>query len=233
MNKAICVFNDYSHDHNNFLPGVAEDKKRIRTMLTEGGYDIEEVTNENDIEKSVVNISQKWKDQAIDRLHFHFSGHGSINQTVNTKGISPGWDCIIGDDGTLIPIHRMKCLLAQLKPEKLTIILDCCRNFERSKKYISTNTFLQELQEIPISDWKNMVTFYSTPVSNTTLDTNSFSKELWKLYGEKNHHIPVTKIASLINKSWSDREVDQICTSEIFEVNNNWKGIFWPTQPLS
>ena len=65
-------------------------------------YDIEEVTNQNDIEECLRDISKKWSDETIHRLHFHFSGHGSINQTVNTKGISPGWDCIIGDGGTLL-----------------------------------------------------------------------------------------------------------------------------------
>ena len=44
-------------------------------------YDIEEVTNQNDIEECLRDISKKWRDETIHRLHFHFSGNGIMDQT--------------------------------------------------------------------------------------------------------------------------------------------------------
>ena len=73
-----------------------------------------------------------------------------------------------------------------------------------------------------------MVTLYSTCESLDSYDENSFSKELWKVYQEQNYQIPINKIAKMVNDSWYNRLVNQLCTMEIVEVADNWKDKNWP-----
>ena len=66
------------------LPGANQDRATIREML-EKDYDMAEMKDQEDIEHCVINLLRQWQHEKINRLHFHFSGHGIFNQTVQTK----------------------------------------------------------------------------------------------------------------------------------------------------
>ena len=201
-------------------------------------YDIEEVTNQNDIEECTIDILRKWQNEDIHRLHFHFSGHGIINQTVDAYELdqdvmdadTPIWHCLVGNNGdrSLCSVHNIKHLLTQLNPDIITITLDCCCSFQRTRKKTGTKIRLAKLAPIPPEAWRKMVTFYSTCKSLDSNDEDSFSKELLKVYQEQNHQIPIHKMAKMVKDSWNNRRVKQLCTMEIVEVADNWKNKNWP-----
>ena len=202
-------------------------------------YDIEEVTNQNDIEECLRDISKKWRDETIHRLHFHFSGHGIMDQTFvkafNTNQDfmeinTPIWDHIVGNNGdqNLFSVHFIKYLLNKMNPEMLTITLDCYHDFVLRRPIVKPKLELPVLPTNLESDLRNMLTLHSTCGSSISYDADSFCKELWKVYQENQHHIPLMKLSTLINDSWNNRRVNQVCTMETLEVQNDLKGKCWP-----
>ena len=202
-------------------------------------YDIEEVLNQNDIEECIVDILRKWKgEENIRRLHFHFSGHGIINQTYEPDDTdqvmdadTPTWHCLVGNNGdsSLHSVHQIKHLLNQANPDFITITLDCNRSLDHLRQNPRKRFSFGKLPiKLPQDNWPKMATIYSTCDSQASYDENSFSKELWKVYQEQDHHIPITKVAKLVNDSWGNRMVNQVCTMEIINIGDNWKNKYWP-----
>ena len=217
--------------------------------MLKSDYDIVEVMNHNDIHAFVEETLEKWKNEKIHRLHFHFSGHGEINQIVNTGKSTqsrPIWECMVNDDGTLTSVYDVQYLLTQFKSEMITLALDCCRTLSlqaeegrelnrRNDGALREIVKTQDLHQIPISDWEKMVTFHAIPQSDPDSDEDCMTNELFKVYKEKNHRIPITQLAHLLNNSWEQRGVsNQRCMADIIEVfrsvegRDNWEGIFWP-----
>merc|ERR1719167_514793 len=98
--KAICIFNDYKTlktDQWGPLNGVADDRICFKTMLK--NYEKVEVgANVVNIKEFVHKTIQKWKDEKVSRLHFHYSGHGISNKLV--KAVFSGtteYKCISPD----------------------------------------------------------------------------------------------------------------------------------------
>ena len=224
------------------LPGVNQDKSFITTMLIKD-YDIEEVLNQNDIEECIVDILKKWKEgeEHIRRLHFHFSGHGIINQAIDDCEIdkaeqpidanNPILHCLMGNNGetSLYSVDQIKQLLNQANAEVITITLDCCRSYDKLREIAKKKISLGKLPRIPHDNWPKTAVFYPTCESTlASYDENSFSKELWKVYQEQDHHISISKMGKLVNESWSNRMVDQQCTIEMVNVGDNWKNKSWP-----
>ena len=237
-NKALCIFNEYrtasaSHEGWIDLPGVNEDKSFITTMLIKD-YDIEEITNQFDIEECIIDTLKKWKGEKIHRLHFHFSGHGYINQTEDTsedeeETTMPTPNFVVGNIGNkyICSLHEIKYLLAQSNSDVITITLDCSRSYrpnQRSKPRVPFTKF----PLIPQKDLNRMVTMYSTCESLATYDENSFLRELWKVYQEQNHRISITKMAKLVNDSWHNRRVNHVCSVEMLEEGESWQKKYWP-----
>ena len=73
-----------------------------------------------------------------------------------------------------------------------------------------------------------MATFYSTCESLASLDGESLSKELYKVYNDQNQRIPVLYLSRMVNDSWSSRNVKQFCMKELVEIGDNWEGKSWP-----
>ena len=148
VNRAICIFNNYSNAQAQLegwgeLPGVKSDMRTMTRML-EKHYDIVTLIDKEDIELCIKRLLDQWKDEYINRLHFHFSGHGFYNQTVDaernefdevdsSQSITPIGECVVGNNGQkgLCSILQIQHLLSRANAEKITITLDCCRSLDR------------------------------------------------------------------------------------------------------
>ena len=148
MNKAICIFNTYNDEPDGWLniPGVIGDIDKMTKMLEEH-YEVVTMTNQDAIDICVARILVRWKDLDINRLHFHFSGHGINNQTVEIHrnefdeidSPTPTGECLVGKNGDsdLCSVLDIQNLLTLLNPERITITLDCCRVLDRERKRAS------------------------------------------------------------------------------------------------
>ena len=200
-------------------------------------YDIEEITNQFDIEECIIDTLKKWRGEKIQRLHFHFSGHGFFKPPIkenpdneeDRETTTPIGHCLVGNIGTqhLCTIQKIKYLLAQSNSDIITITVDCSRSFERNRRIRAQMppTILPGIQR---DDLARMATMYSTCESLASYDENSFLRELWKVYQEQDHRISITKIQKLINDSWKNRKINQVCIVEMIDVGDNWKKKYWP-----
>ena len=118
-------------------------------------------------------------------------------------------------------------VLLSLKPDVLTITLDCSREIFSDREMDSEGIKVHHRKHAPEAK-KIMATFYSTYEGNCSSDFDSLSKELYKVYQDVNHRIPILKLAELVNDSWQDRNVNQYCTEDLVKVGGNWKNEFWP-----
>ena len=242
VNKAILIFNEYDDqeaisDGWIFLPGVKDDRRIWKNFL-ENRYDIVEGVNLNDIEKFVRDLLPQWQDEKIDRLHFHFSGHGIFNQTIHAQisdqGTSstrasdtPFGECLLGNNGDkgLCSILEIQKLLTDFHPNIITVTLDCCRTLDRPKCRIE----LAKLPKVDNEDWKKIATIYASCLTQPAYDTR-FSKELEKVVAStKSGRIPINKIARCVNESWHKKGFNaQVCTHAIVEIGDNWDKLFFP-----
>ena len=168
-------------------------------------------------------ILREWQHEKINRLHFHFSGHGIFNQTVqisdSTKdevdSSTPFGECLLGNDGdeNLCSIRRIQNLLTLFNANTITLTLDCCRTLDRPQK-TRQRVKLAELPRISNENWLKIATIYSSCKTLPAYDTNSFSKELSKVINRK-RRIPINQIAKLVNESWLKQGLKlQFCNIE-------------------
>ena len=144
---------------------------------------------------------------------------------------TPTWHCLVGNNGdsSLYSINQIKHLLKQANPEFITITLDCNRSLDHLRQNPKKRFAFGKLPiKLPQIRSVNIVTLYSNCDTQDLYDENSFSKELWKVYQEKEHHIPINKMAKLVNDSWGNRRVNHVCTMEIFNIGELWKNKYWP-----
>ena len=121
------------------------------------GYKNKVVSNKDDIGSEVDQFmkEQSTATKEINRLHFHFSGHGVYNakvlledskklKTETEETETPNGNCIVGTTGELFSVHDLKVKLLgnALKPrvetrgskvtvKTITITLDCCNELRR------------------------------------------------------------------------------------------------------
>ena len=128
------------------------------------------VTDTADIKTEVERFAKQNPNQGV--IHFHYSGHGEHNATIEVnqekvslmakikgKGKSdkmqttdtPVGDCLVGTSGKLFPVSDLKHILLKSNPEKVIISLDMCRNRtrkKRNKKEKKKNTVILRLHKI-------------------------------------------------------------------------------------
>jgi len=243
VNIAICIFNTYDNqlakdDGWGTLPGAMQDVATIRGML-ENDYNIAEMTDQDDIEHCVVQMLRQWQDVKIGRLHFHFSGHGIFNQTVQINDSqrdevdsgTPFGECILGNNGDqgLCSILRIQNLLTQFNADIITLTLDCCRSLDRPQT--RQRVKLAKLPVISNDDWLRIATVYSSCKTRPAFDQTSFSNELSRVISStKGGRIPINKIAKLVNESWrKDGFNHQYCNIERIEGGKlDWDKLYWP-----
>ena len=248
---AICVFNRYNNTkaYNDGwlpLPGVSEDERVIREMLRTD-YVMEILTNQEDISSSIIDLKLKWKDQNIGRLHFHFSGHGIINQTIDAVKMDPNVNvftsntpfghCLVGDDGDchLTSVLDIKHHLNEFNSESITITLDCCRDLDRPRQKVE----LAKQPTIGPESWYKMATFYATCETIPSRDRFSLSQALYQVHKKRNKCIPILEMDKEVNDYWkANMELQkriakgtvkkQYCMRELVQEGDNWKCETWP-----
>ena len=73
-------------------------------------------------------------------------------------------------------------------------------------------------------------TIYATPNRHTAADTQSLTRELYKVTKQGTKSILIRDISKAVNDSWDDNSiVDQRCITEIVEMKDNWADYMWPT----
>ena len=243
VNKAICIYNTY-HDERakadrwDTLPGVIGDMTKMTKMLEEGHYDVRNEINQDNIENCIARVLWQWKDEKINRLHFHFSGHGIHNQTVETHrndldevdSSTPIGECLVGNMGDrgLCSVLRIQELLTYLDPDRITISLDCCRTLDRPREKTRERVKLAEMPRIEKHHWRKIATIQASCKTLPSYDMMSFTNELLSVYNRHKGHIPIDKMDELVNNSWYERGIDQLCQMEIVRVGDNWKNLYWP-----
>ena len=178
------------------------------------------------------------QDEKIDRLHFHYSGHGIFNQTVETNNSNHKvlhsettfGPCIVGNNGdkSLCSILTIQSLMARANADIRTLTLDCCRDLDRPRSRHKVK--LAKLPVISTEDWKRIATIYSTCLTQTARDRRSFSQELCKVIrSTKYGRVAFKQIAKLVNESWhKDGLTSQLCNIDLREVGDNWDKVYWP-----
>ena len=215
----------------------------MRAMLL-GSYEMEEGNNIDDIDDFIETVIKQWHDEneKVERLHFHFSGHGQIKSKLELETsedakhpytMDPIGQCLIGNTGKYVGLRSIQYLLTTAKPEVLTITLDNCRVFEKVDERVHMTLPFEETFEH--DSLKRMATFYASLDSHGAKDENSFTTELYKVWDESNGQILIRDICIKVNASWEEKKLDKDrgCT-EIFGFNTNfWDDKFWPTSGLN
>ena len=238
VNKAIGIFNTYQNqqaaaDGWDAIPGANQDRITIRRML-ENHYDIVEMVDQYDIEYCVQKMLSQWLHEKIDRLHFHFIGHGIFNQTAEINETqdsrTPFGECLLGNNGHqgLCSVLSIQKLLTQFKADIITLTLDCCRSLSRGQT--RQRVKLAKLPVISNEDWLRIATVYSYKARHA-VDQTSFSNVLSRVISSaKDGRIPINKIAKLVNESWrKDGINNQYCNIERIEGGKlDWDKLYWP-----
>lgn len=208
--------------------------------MLEKKYDVVVKTNQKYIEICVMSILQKWQHEKIRRLHFHYSGHGINNRIVNipkatidnfhydeVDSSSIIGECMVGSNGDkgLCAVLTVQKLLTILKPEVITMTLDCCRNQNRSQSK-SQLIKLPELPTITSDDWSKMATLSSTCQTLTSSDFASLSNELEKVHRSEGR-IKISEMAKKVNESWEKSGISQRCKMDYVQLPK-WDELYWP-----
>ena len=103
--------------------------------------------------------------EEIDRLRFHFSGHGVHNariqlepdeekemrergQSDTSTNKTPVGECWVGTTEELYSVHDLKRKLLECVSNKITITLDCCRTQHRGPE---TRLALKLKEKLPLA----------------------------------------------------------------------------------
>ena len=70
-----------------------------------------------------------------------FKGHGTDNGKIevnNGKAETPAGECLVeaGYSNKLLSIHDLKVCLLEFNADRITLTLDCCRNFSRGNQIV-------------------------------------------------------------------------------------------------
>ena len=119
-------------------------------------------------------------------------------------------------------------MLGRSNAKKITITLDCCRSLDREIGKTRERVKLAPMPKIDKSNWLKIATIQAACKTLPAYDSNSFTRELHKVFKSRNGHIPIDKMDELVNNSWFQRGIEQLCQLEIVKVGDNWKGLCWP-----
>ena len=246
VNLALIIANKkYKHPLSS-LPNVTEDAEMMTDMLSSHDYEIDLYQDVQDIGNQLEEFVDKWKVKEIDRLHFHFSGHGAYNariqlepdeleerikeggqsDTKTTK--TPVGRCLVGSAGGLYAVHDLKRKLLECGSNKITITLDCCRVQHRGLETQQSVT-LKEKEPLTIAEQEKIVVISGSLDLHPIDDRWSLKRELYKVTDAGKTPILVTKIAKKVNDSWKKKGIEQRSKIDLLEDGVNWAGYIWPT----
>eukprot|EP00092_Neocalanus_flemingeri_P007908 GFUD01008534.1.p1 GENE.GFUD01008534.1~~GFUD01008534.1.p1 ORF type:complete len:835 (+),score=179.70 GFUD01008534.1:45-2549(+) len=161
MEALIIVNWKYISKEHKDLANPEKDGELMEKLLKDGGYQNPVlVQNEEDMESVVKDFIEKQK-EPLERFHFHYSGHGTYNDTVpldkhnytkrltadrefesvfatQRNSVSYG-DCMIGSSGNLYLVVDLIRDLLKLKCARWTVTLDMCRNEVEDTRGSSVN----------------------------------------------------------------------------------------------
>jgi len=250
LKVALIIINgDYNKSDYSTLNGVVEDGKKMKEML----WRYDDVVLLNDVTDIAEAVSDFYKRQratfkTIERLHFHYSGHGVENANIEIDphactveedrityhSLTPSGGCMVGCSGELYSVHDLKQELLKCSPQTFTLTLDCCRSTGQStgqkrgkdhhKQYVS----LRNMTAISDEDQIKIATIHGTSDLHPANDSDSFTKELYSVYVSEKHEIEILKIVSKVNESWMNRGIRQYCKLDFLDVGINWKFYVWP-----
>ena len=114
---------------------------------------------------------------------------------------APYGDCIVDCNGDLYSVHDLKHELVGSQTGKIVVTLDCCRDKRGVSKRIVTlrltsyhYNYLLLKKEMKTEDEERLLVIQGTSDLHSASDSNSFTKELHKVYGDEGKSIPILEI---------------------------------------
>ena len=229
MRGLIIANKEYKNEELINLPNVANDSKMMNEMLgIRHGYKVTLYEDVTDIGAKLEEFKEEVGLEEIERLHFHFSGHGANNArivvdqhdltTEDLKRIKEGHqsdtkttktpvgECLYGTTGDLFSVHDIKRKLLDCgsKVSKITITLDCCRVQYRNRGGPETRQVVRLREKQPLqSDEQKKIAVISGALEFHPVDDNaSLTKELYKVTDAGRKPILLTHLAKAVNDSW-------------------------------
>ena len=254
MRGLIIANKDYKNEELVNLPNVAKDSEMMKEMLGRHGYKVTLYEEVIDIGEKLEEFKKEVALEEIERLHFHFSGHGANNARIfveqhdlkpwNVKGSksdtkttkTPVGECLYGTNGDLCSVHDIKRKLLDCgsKVSKITITLDCCRVQYRNRGGPETRQVvrLRENQALQSGEQKKIAVISGALDLHPVDDNASLTKELYKVTDAGKKPKLLTHLAKAVNDSWEKRGVPQMSKIDLVEVGENWTKYMWPTAKI-
>ena len=245
-NLGLIITNQkYESEDLDDLPKVAEDAKMMKEMLSSHDYEIELYPDVEEIGNQLEKFQQNVAGREIDRLHFHFSGHGVHNariqlepdelERMKERGQSdtkttktPVGRCLVGTTGKLYSVHDLKRKLLECGSTKITITLDCCRTQHRGLQK-RRSVKLKEKLPLPIAEQEKIAVISGALDLHPIDDKWSLTKELYEVSDAGTTPILLIEIAKKVNASWKRKGIEQRSKIDLLEDGENWAGYMWPT----
>ena len=187
--------------------------------------DTGEVKGDKDVadkEKGKVGeVDDEAKDPQINRLHFHFSGHGGSHHNEQ---------CLVGTTGTLILRSELINLLLEFGSETITTTYDCCRGWATPVRYTRSGGSAPNKGPFSMmTNRENIFEIHATVDDHKSFDDNSLTKELSKVTNKGKKPILISEISREVNNSWQGRGIENQASESItIERGINWRDYMWP-----
>ena len=199
--------------------------------MLSGSYEVIEKRNVNDIIEELRTIIKRIKKENdfIERLHFHFSGHGGYfvmnpgDNHMDSKILS-----VIGYQGEVFGINQIKVELIKANAKIVVLTLDNCRVYPGKKVTLLT----EPPPKIPPPYKERMMTIYGTELGYKAKDGDSFTRRLYKVYDTDSERKPIllTEIDGKINELWRSKnktEQDSSDSTNLIPTSDYTKGPIW------
>ena len=212
VNVALIIANSkYKSKDLVDLPKVTDDGVMMEEMLSSHNYeiklnqDVEHIGNH--LEKSVETWKKNVAGREIDRLHFHFSGHGVHNNKIRVdpdelETNDPVGECLYGTTGELYSVHDLSRKLLECGSKKITITLDCCRDQPKRGPDTRLKVRLRERRKLEIEEQEKIAVISGALDLHFIRDDRSLTKELYEVTHAGKTPILLTEIAKEVNASW-------------------------------
>ena len=248
----IFVNSVYKNPLYSNLKGVKDDgdmmEKMLKNSYSKSSKRIHIVSNEdtNDIREKLQELKEcpDIKGKQIQRLHFHFSGHG-VHDRIE------GDNCLVGSGvgSKLLSEIDLKNILLEWNSQEITMTVDCCRgsatlrgkglygdagkveNLVSGWRMLSHNCGQsKDLGAVSkVSNMEKIFTLYATENKHTASDANSLTRELNKVTKEGENPILIIGLSKAVNDSWKNRGIDdQTSTNHWVQKGDNWANCLWP-----
>ena len=240
------------------LPKVADDVSMMNEMLGAHDYKVKLFEDVEDIGEKLEEFRKSVFGQEIDRLHFHFSGHGVNNARIHVEKNelrpeeleriregsqsetrttnTPVGECLFGRSGQLYSVHDLKSKLLDCgsKDKKITTTLDCCRVQHRGrggpeKRGKRKSVKLKEKKAFKIAEQEKIAVVSGSLELHPIDDNWSLTKELYKVTEAGKSPVLLVDIAKKVNASWKESDVPQRSKIDLLEDLENWADYMWPT----